>query len=76
MAQCGHIRLNGRRVERSHQTISVGDILTLPLGRTVKVIEVLTLPARRGPALEAQSCYQVLDETRPYPIAAANRHDS
>jgi ribosome-associated heat shock protein Hsp15 len=37
----------------------------------VRVIEVLTLPLRRGPAGEAQSCYRVLDETRVNPVAPA-----
>jgi NAD-dependent dihydropyrimidine dehydrogenase PreA subunit len=30
-------------------------------GETMLVIELLALPARRGPAAEAQSCYRVLD---------------
>ncbi|WP_088310504.1 RNA-binding S4 domain-containing protein [Novosphingobium sp. B 225] len=57
----GHIRLNGRRVEKSGTAIRVGDVLALPLPRGVTVIEVLALPERRGPASEAQTCYRVLD---------------
>jgi ribosome-associated heat shock protein Hsp15 len=76
MAGTGHIRLNGRRVERSHQKVSVGDILTIPLGRRVQVIELVALPDRRGPAVEAQSCYRVLDEPRDFPIAAANQNNA
>jgi ribosome-associated heat shock protein Hsp15 len=68
----GHVRLNGRRVERAHQKVGCGDIVVLPLAHGVKVIEILALPARRGPAGEAQACYRVLDETGAYPIAAAN----
>lgn len=66
----GHIRLNGRRVERQAQAVVPGDILVLPMGAGVRVIELFALPARRGPAPEAQSCYRVLDETRAFPIAA------
>lgn len=69
----GHIRLNGRRVERAAQAIGPGDILTIPLGNSVRVIRVLALPIRRGPAPEAQACYQTLDETLDemgdYPLA-------
>ena len=72
----GHIRLNGRRIERSHQKIAVGDVLTVPLAQGVRVIEVLSLPVRRGPAPEAQSCYRVLDVTGANPIAAANRYET
>jgi ribosome-associated heat shock protein Hsp15 len=67
MAQQGHVRLNGKRIDKAHQNVSAGDVLTLPLARRVLVIEVLALPERRGPAPEAQSCYRVLDETPANP---------
>jgi ribosome-associated heat shock protein Hsp15 len=66
----GHIRLNGRRVERAAQAVCVGDVLVLPIGNVVRVIALAAVPARRGPADEAQACYRVLDETRVFPIAA------
>lgn len=72
----GHIRLNGRRVERSHQKVATGDVLTLPEPRGVRVVQIVQLPLRRGPATEAQECYRVLDETRHYPIAAARHNDA
>ncbi len=67
MALQGHVRLNGKRIDKAHQAVAAGDILTLPLGRRVLVIEVLALPQRRGPAPEAQSYYRVLDETARSP---------
>jgi len=76
MAEEGHIRLNSRRIDRAHQKVVAGDILTLPLAPGVRVIELVTLPHRRGPAPEAQSCYRVLDETRAFPIAAPNRNET
>lgn len=57
----GHIRRNGERVTRQDQAVAPGDVLTLPLARKVVVIEVTALPARRGPATEAQACYRHLD---------------
>jgi ribosome-associated heat shock protein Hsp15 len=66
----GHLRLNGRRIERPAQTIVAGDILVVPLGPHVSVIEIMALPHRRGPAVEAQSCYRVLDGRGVNPIAA------
>jgi ribosome-associated heat shock protein Hsp15 len=75
MAEEGHVRLNGRRVERAHQKVSAGDVLTLPLPGGVRVIELIALPTRRGPAPEAQGCYRVLDEGGAFPIAAPNRTD-
>ena len=73
MAETGYVRLNGRRVERASAKIAAGDVLTLPMGTEVRVIQILTLPLRRGPAMEAQACYRVLDGSRPNPIAAANQ---
>jgi ribosome-associated heat shock protein Hsp15 len=57
----GHLRRNGTRVTRPSQPVAVGDILTIPLGPGVRLVEVLALPERRGPAPEAQGCYRVLD---------------
>ncbi|MBC2664527.1 RNA-binding S4 domain-containing protein [Novosphingobium flavum] len=67
----GHIRLNGRRIERASAAVREGDVLVLPLRSHVKVIELLALPERRGPAPEAQACYRVLDAGTANPIAAA-----
>lgn len=68
--EAGHIRVNGRRIERSSQTAGCGDILTIPLGNKVTVIELLAIPVRRGPAPEAQSCYRTLDADAGVAIAA------
>jgi len=76
LVEAGHCRLNGRRIERSSASVVVGDIAVLPLPRGVIVIELLTLPSRRGPPAEAQSCYRVLDETGDNPIAANNCNSS
>jgi len=67
MAHQGHIRLNGKRIDKARQRVAEGDVLTLPLAHRVLVIEVLNLPNRRGPAPEAQSCYRMLDETPASP---------
>lgn len=67
-AMAGHIRLNGRRIERASAAVRCGDMLVLPVAGTVRVIEILAIPPRRGPASEAQACYRVVEpggETRP-----------
>jgi len=76
MAQAGHLRLNGRRIERAHQKIGAGDVLTVPTAAGVRVIEIVALPTRRGPASEAQDCYRVLDGRASDPIAAPIRNDA
>jgi len=66
----GHFRLNGRRVEKPSAAVAVGDILTVPARSGVRLVEVLTIPERRGPAPEALGCYRTLDERAANPIAA------
>lgn len=66
----GHVRLNGKRVERLAQGVVPGDVLVLPLANGVRVIELLSLPNRRGPPMEARECYRVLDGAVANPIAA------
>lgn len=57
----GHLRRNGQRVTRQDQPVAAGDVLTLPLPAGVRVVEILALPGRRGPAAEARACYRELD---------------
>jgi ribosome-associated heat shock protein Hsp15 len=76
MAEGGHMRLNGRRIDKAHQKIAVGDVLTIPLDAHVRVIEIIALPLRRGPAVEAQACYRVLDGRPVDLIAAGIRNDA
>ena len=69
LSEAGHIRLNGRRIERCAQVIHLGDVLTLPHGERVLAIEIVALPRRRGPAPEAQACYRALDAYTAIAIA-------
>lgn len=62
LATGGHLRRNGARVTKASQEVAIGDILTIPLGASVRLIEVLALPDRRGPAREASACYRALDQ--------------
>ncbi|ALR22102.1 RNA-binding S4 domain-containing protein [Sphingobium baderi] len=60
VAEDGHIRVNGRRIERSHTPVRPGDLITFPHPGGVRVVRVIQLPGRRGPASEAQCCYEEL----------------
>ena len=54
----GRVRLNRRRVTKSHGTLHPGDVLTFPQERRVRVIRVVDLGRRRGPATEAALLYE------------------
>jgi ribosome-associated heat shock protein Hsp15 len=56
----GHVRLDGKRVEKPSEDVRVGSIVALPLHGRVRVLRVLGLPRRRGPAAEARTCYEEL----------------
>ncbi|MBS0504868.1 MAG: RNA-binding S4 domain-containing protein [Proteobacteria bacterium] len=57
VAAAGHMRISGRVVDRAHALVRVGDVLSFPLHGRVRVIRIEALPARRGPAAQAQLCY-------------------
>lgn len=60
MACDGRLRIDGRRIERSAAPVRVGNILTFAHQQRVRVLRIEALPMRRGPAPEAQACYQEL----------------
>ena len=57
----GKLRLNGQVVRKANQHLKPHDVLTFPLNQHVRIIEVVALGARRGPAPEAQALYEDLD---------------
>jgi len=56
----GHARIDGRRVEKASEEVRIGSTVALPLHGRVRVLRVLCLPERRGPAAEARACYEEL----------------
>ncbi len=54
----GAVRINRIPTDKPHARLRPGDVLTLALPQEVKVIEVLDLPERRGPAPLAQAYYR------------------
>jgi ribosome-associated heat shock protein Hsp15 len=56
----GHVRIDGKRVEKASDEVRAGSIVALPLHDRVRVLRVLSLPTRRGPASEARACYEEL----------------
>lgn len=60
LCQNRNIRINKRPVEKANTPVRVGDILTLAIANRVRVIKVLALGDRRGPAKEAVLLYEDL----------------
>ena len=47
--------------KKARHKIQVGDVLTFVQGERIRVIRILVLGVRRGPATEAQTFYEDLD---------------
>jgi len=56
----GHVRIDGKRVEKPSDQVQVGSVVGLPLHGEVRILRVLALPERRGPAAEARRFYEEL----------------
>lgn len=73
LAASGILRLNGERVLRAHRQVALGDVITLPAPKGVRIVEVTCLPKRRGPPGEARACYRELDAQGHSAIASDQR---
>ena len=63
----GYVRIDGKRVEKTSEEVRMGSVIALPLHDQVRIIRVLALPTRRGPAPEAHACYEELGIDEPKP---------
>ena len=57
----GKVHINGVRVKPSH-TVKIGDVLDITRGQEHWNVVVLGIPARRGPAKEAQLMFSETEE--------------
>ena len=53
----GKVHVNGQRVKPA-RTVVVGDALEITLGAVRRDVVIREIPTRRGPAAEAQRCYE------------------
>lgn len=65
LVKSGKVRVNTVRVTSPSRTISPDDVLTVTLERAVRVLKVLAVGKRRGPAPEAQLLYEDLTPVVP-----------
>ncbi|MGC6330554.1 RNA-binding S4 domain-containing protein [Rhizorhabdus sp. FW153] len=70
LAEAGHMRIDGRVIDRAHATVRIGNVLTFALYDRVRIVRIEALPNRRGPAPEAAACYTDLS---PPPVDEPRR---
>jgi ribosome-associated heat shock protein Hsp15 len=68
LVQAGYVRINAAKVSAHGHPIRKGDVVTLALDRTVRVIQVEGFCERRGDAPAARALYRDLTTT---PVAKA-----
>ncbi len=67
----GKVRVNRQKVDKPAQGLRLGDVVTVSVGRKVRVLRVVAPGVRRGPAKEAQELFEELTPAAPSPIAGA-----
>ncbi|HLH98274.1 MAG TPA: S4 domain-containing protein [Xanthobacteraceae bacterium] len=68
LAGSGHVRINGQRVDVPSRPVRVGDVVTVALDRTVRVLKVTAFAERRGSAEDARI---LVEDLTPAPTAAS-----
>ncbi len=65
LAASGHVRLNSQRIDAPSRAIRAGDVVTVALDRTLRVLKVTGFADRRGSADAARSLYEDLSPAPP-----------
>ena len=60
LVERGHVRINGVRETAPGHAVKVGDVLTIALDRSVRVLKVIGFSERRGDASAARALYEDL----------------
>jgi ribosome-associated heat shock protein Hsp15 len=64
LVAAGHVRVNSRRVDGPGRAVRLGDVLTVALDRTVRVLKVVAFAERRGSAADARVLSETLEPSR------------
>jgi len=62
LVEAGHVRINGARETAPGHPVKLGDVLTIGLDRTVRVLRVAGFAERRGDATVARALYADLQQ--------------
>lgn len=65
LVEAGRVRLNRDKIAKASQNVRLGDVLTLTVGPRLRILKVVGLGKRRGPAPEARLLYEDLSPPPP-----------
>jgi ribosome-associated heat shock protein Hsp15 len=60
LVEAGHVRVNGAREKSPGHGVKMGDVVTVGLDRSVRVLKVTGFSERRGDALAARALFEEL----------------
>jgi ribosome-associated heat shock protein Hsp15 len=60
LAGSGYVRVNGMRIDAPGRMVRAGDVITVALNRSVRVVKVRGFSERRGPAGSGEALYEEL----------------
>jgi ribosome-associated heat shock protein Hsp15 len=60
LIEAGHVRVNGAREKAPGHPVKIGDVVTVGLDRSVRVLKVVGFSERRGDASAARVLYDDL----------------
>ena len=64
LVEAGHVRINGVRETSPGHAEKAGDVVTIGLDRSVRVLKIRGFSERRGDALSARVLYDDLQERK------------
>ena len=64
LIEAGHVRINGTREKSPGHAVKLGDVLTIGLDNSVRVLKVAGFSERRGDASAARVLYEDLRNAR------------
>ena len=71
LAASGHVRVNGQRIDAASRAVRPGDVVTVALDRTVRIMKVVGFAERRGDAEAGRALYEDLTPIAPPPESAS-----
>jgi ribosome-associated heat shock protein Hsp15 len=60
LAGAGYVRVNGMRIDAPGRMVRTGDVITVALERSVRVLKVVGFRERRGPTGSGETLYEEL----------------
>ncbi len=70
----GKVRVNRAKVDKPAHGLKLGDVVTVSVGRHVRVLKVIAAGVRRGPTSEAQGLFEELTPAASAPAAGGKLH--